>query len=249
MLNITSTDCIDVGRYLPHSYRFALPACPSRKSTPHVAIGAARFLVATEENRILSTNVCDVKVQPPLCRVPLSVSSERAAWEFVKKQTLARVAQHVGTISEDPQVHQQEQLQHQPAPDAWEERMVLRSWCNVVVRIAAFLNTLQAEESMATIKLPDDQVLENDEPRQRPRYWERLLADRDPGHVEAEKPLFPDDQPAISEYEYMRNPPNVHEPVVMVGFLYQHTFAAKMSQDFRVLAAAAAARWVLGRSI
>ena len=29
------------------------------KSTPHVAIGAARFLVATEENRILSTNVPD----------------------------------------------------------------------------------------------------------------------------------------------------------------------------------------------
>ena len=67
--------------------------------------------------------------------------------------------------------------------------------------------------------------------------------------AQARKPLFPDDQPAISEYEYMRNPPNVHEPVVMVGFLYQHTFAAKMSQDFRVLAAAAAACWVLGRSI
>ncbi|CAK8987107.1 Cytochrome c oxidase assembly protein COX15, partial [Durusdinium trenchii] len=37
-------------RYLAHSYRFALPACPSRKSTPHVAVGAARFLVASEED-------------------------------------------------------------------------------------------------------------------------------------------------------------------------------------------------------
>jgi len=211
-------------RYLPHSYRFALPACPSRKSTPHVAIGAARFLVATEEDVVsfeerlaqdsslldgahvnrgdkflhhaaqeAVTAVCDVKVQPPLCRVPLSVSSERAAWEFVKKQTLARVAQHVGTISEDDRLLAEDDSknsfsinQRHAVIVRREERMVLRSWCNVVVRIAAFLNTLQAEESMATIKLPDDQVLENDEPRQRPRYWERLLADRDPGHVEAE---------------------------------------------------------------
>ncbi|CAE7948654.1 unnamed protein product, partial [Symbiodinium sp. KB8] len=211
-------------RYLPHSYRFALPACPSRKSTPHVAIGAARFLVATEEDVVsfedrlaqdsslldgahvnrgdkflhhaaqeAVTVVCDVKVQPPLCRVPLSVSSERAAWEFVKRQTLARVAQHVGTISEDDRLLAQDDSQNSFSINQRhavivrrEERMVLRSWCNVVVRIAAFLNTPQAEESMATIKLPDDQVLENDEPRQRPRYWERLLADRDAGHVEAE---------------------------------------------------------------
>ncbi|CAE7723429.1 unnamed protein product, partial [Symbiodinium pilosum] len=66
------------------------------------------------------------------------------------------------------------------------EKMVLRSWCNVVVRMVAFLQTPQAEEAMATIKLPEDQVLENDEPRQRPRYWERLLAAHDPKHVEAE---------------------------------------------------------------
>jgi hypothetical protein len=37
-------------RFLVHPYRFAVPACPSRKSTPHILIGAARFLVATEQD-------------------------------------------------------------------------------------------------------------------------------------------------------------------------------------------------------
>jgi len=37
-------------RFLAHPYRFAVPACPNRKSTPHVITGAARFLVATEED-------------------------------------------------------------------------------------------------------------------------------------------------------------------------------------------------------
>ncbi|CAJ1452067.1 unnamed protein product [Effrenium voratum] len=114
-------------RHLAHSYRFALPACPSRKSTPHVAVGAARFLVATEDDvtnfedklaqdfsllegaqvargeKFLQhaaqeavSVVCDVKVQPPLCRVPLSVESERAAWDYILKQTLARVVRAPG---------------------------------------------------------------------------------------------------------------------------------------------------------
>eukprot|EP00435_Cladocopium_sp_Y103_P069395 s839_g33.t1 len=37
-------------RHLAHSYRFALPACPSSKATPHIAVGAARFLLASEED-------------------------------------------------------------------------------------------------------------------------------------------------------------------------------------------------------
>jgi len=37
-------------RFLPHPYRFTVPACPHKKSTPHVLIGAARFLLATEKD-------------------------------------------------------------------------------------------------------------------------------------------------------------------------------------------------------
>merc|ERR1719336_1386531 len=37
-------------RFLVHAYRFVVPACPSWKSTPHVIVGAARFLVATEDD-------------------------------------------------------------------------------------------------------------------------------------------------------------------------------------------------------
>eukprot|EP00913_Durusdinium_trenchii_P028717 g26932.t1 len=62
--------------------------------------------------------------------------------------------------------------------------MVLRSWCSIVVRIVDFLKTPQGAESIATIKLPEEEVLENEEPRQRPRYWEKLL--EQPDTVEAE---------------------------------------------------------------
>lgn len=209
-------------RYLAHSYRFALPACPSRKSTPHVAVGAARFLVASEEDVVdfegklqqdasllegaqvnrgdkflhhaaqeAVSVVCDVKVQPPLCRVPLSLENERAAWEYMKKQTLERVAGHASTIAEDDRLLAQDDRensfninQRHAVIVRREEKMVLRSWCSIVVRIVDFLKTPQGAESIATIKLPEEEVLENEEPRQRPRYWEKLL--EQPDTVEAE---------------------------------------------------------------
>ena len=55
MLNVTSTDCIDTWRYLPHSYRFALPACPSRRCLSSRALVAiSHDLEAMEPGQGLS---------------------------------------------------------------------------------------------------------------------------------------------------------------------------------------------------
>jgi len=213
-------------RFLAHAYRFALPACPSRRSTPHVAVGAARFLVATEadvvdfevklqkdpsllglepgsvekEEKFLHhaaqeavSVVCDTKAQPPVCRVPLSVESERAAWAIIKQHTLARAAQHKSAIAEDDEL-----LRHDDAKNGFtinkrhaiivrrEEKQVLRSWCNIAVRMDTFLNTPAGADSIATLRLPDEEVLENEEPRIRPRYWAKLLEEQLREGVEAE---------------------------------------------------------------
>lgn len=211
-------------KHLAHAYRFALPACPSRKSTPHVAVGAARFLVASEDDVIgfeeklvkdpsllegatgqkdekflhhaageAITVACDTKAQPPVCKVPLSVDSERAAWALLKKHTLERAAKHVGKIAEDDRLLAEDATskkftinQKHSVIVRREEKLVMRSWCNVVVKMEAFLRTAEGAEEMATIRLPEDEKLENEEPRQRPRYWSRLVKRDDMDSTEAE---------------------------------------------------------------
>eukprot|EP00435_Cladocopium_sp_Y103_P070177 s839_g34.t1 len=138
-------------------------------------------------------DACDVKVQPPLCRVPLSAKNERDAWRYIKKQTLDRVdrAGHGSSISQDDRLLEDDDRkssltinQRHALIVRREEKMVLRSWCSVVVRMVAFLDALPDSEIIATLKLPAEEVVENDEPRQRPRYWEKLL--QQPDTVEAE---------------------------------------------------------------
>lgn len=51
----------------------------------------------------------------------------------------------------------------------------MRSWCDVVVKIDRWVRTPEGAEEMATIRLPEEEKLENEEPRQRPRYWSRLI--------------------------------------------------------------------------
>lgn len=211
-------------RHLAHPYRFALPACPSRKSTPHVAVGAARFLVASEDDVVgfhaklqkdpslldnataQSTEkflqnaaqeavsiVCDTKIQPPICRVPLSVESERAAWAMIKNQTLARVAKHVTTIDQDDFLLDEDAKKNHLTINQRhalivrrEEKLILRSWCTIVVRIVAFLSTPEGAESITTYRVPDEQVLGHEEPRIRPRYLDRLIDSKLREGVEAE---------------------------------------------------------------
>jgi len=200
-------------RFLVHPYRFAVPACPNRKYTPHVVVGAARFLTATEqdvvdfEERVMQdpslmegaaipkddkflhhsakealTAVCDTKVQPPLCRAPLSVESERRAWDLIKKQTLARVALHFTPIEEDSRILEEDDTKNTLSVNQRhavivrrEEKLALRNWCTVSVRLASFLSTAEGAEEVNVTRLPDSEVLENEEPRVRPRYWTQLL--------------------------------------------------------------------------
>lgn len=206
-------------RYLSQSYRFALPACPSRRSTPHVAVAAARFLVATEDDVVsfearvakdpsLLENssaiqkeekflhhvaqeavaaVCDVKAAPPACKSPLSVTSERAAWELIKRETLKRVSLHKNTIDEDERILVEDDRDNKLTVNQRhavivrrEEKLVLRQWCGVAVRIVAFLATPEGEQASTSLtRLPEDEKLENDEPRLRPNYWARLIESRE----------------------------------------------------------------------
>jgi len=200
-------------RFLAHPYRFAVPACPNRRSTPHVVVGAARFLVATEDDVIgfeeqLSKDpsllegaatsreekflhhgarealavVCDTKAQPPVCRSPLSVSSERAAWDLIKRQTLVRAKQHVATIEEDEQTLAEDDKsnhltvnQRHAVIVRREEKLTMRRWCGIAVRMSSFLATPEGAAECALTRIPDEEKLENEEPRTRPRYWARLL--------------------------------------------------------------------------
>jgi len=209
-------------RFLPHSYRFTVPSCPNRKSTPHILLGAARFLMATEkdllgfEGRLLKdpsllengvdivrkdekflhhgakealSVVCDTQVAPPVCRSVLSVENELAAWELVKKQTLARVAQHVIRIAEDDKILSDDATVSAQLGNAGtltinqrhaviarrEEKVALRRWCAVAVRTADFLSTLAGAEECSMVRVPDTDLLENEEPRLRPSYWSKLL--------------------------------------------------------------------------
>lgn len=203
-------------RFLPHPYRFAVPACPNRKSTPHIFIGAARFLVATEqdllgfeerllkdpsllENNLASKDekflhhgakealgvVCDTKAAPPVCRSVLSVENELAAWELAQKHTLARVAQHTASVPEDDRLLREDDEsgslsvnQRHAVIVRREEKLTLRRWCAVVVSIVSLLNAVDLEECAMT-RVHDTIVLENEEPRLRPRYWSQL---EEPGH-------------------------------------------------------------------
>mmetsp|Transcript_30868 Transcript_30868/g.88771 ORF Transcript_30868/g.88771 Transcript_30868/m.88771 type:complete len:671 (-) Transcript_30868:275-2287(-) len=200
-------------RFMLHGYRYAVPACPSRKSTPHVIIGAARFLVATEadvmsfEDRVLKdpslleakvtakkekflnhgvlealTTVCDTVAQPPLCRSPLSLSSERAAWALVKKHTLMRVALHPVSMAEDERILASDDKegtltvnQRHAVIVRREEKQTLQRWCSIAATIADFLQTPEAEPEIANTRLPEEEKLENEEPRTRPIYWQRLM--------------------------------------------------------------------------
>lgn len=199
-------------RFLLHPYRFAVPACPNRKSTPHVIMGAARFLVATEQdiiefeekaakdptlvegdvipkdNKFLHHSalealgvVCDTKAQPPLCRSPLNEASEKAAWELIKKQTMARIAQHVGTIEEDARLLDEDDEKSTLTVNnrhavivRREEKTTLRQWCAVS---SAMLDHLQKSgpEEFGVMRIPEEEKLENEEPRTRPKYWAKLL--------------------------------------------------------------------------
>lgn len=202
-------------RFLVHPYRFAVPACPNRKSTPHVIVGAARFLASTEadvldfearlvkEPGLLETPVpardekflhhgarealavvCDTNAQPPLCKSPLSLENERAAWELIKTQTLARVAQHVNTVAEDDRLLAEDDRassltvnQRHAVIVRREEKLTLQRWCAVSVRTVQFLSTPEAAAECSVTRVPDEEQLVNDEPRARPRYWSRLLED------------------------------------------------------------------------
>eukprot|EP00425_Heterocapsa_triquetra_P001182 CAMPEP_0195061354 /NCGR_PEP_ID=MMETSP0448-20130528/8317_1 /TAXON_ID=66468 /ORGANISM="Heterocapsa triquestra, Strain CCMP 448" /LENGTH=657 /DNA_ID=CAMNT_0040091907 /DNA_START=30 /DNA_END=2000 /DNA_ORIENTATION=+ len=193
--------------FLVHPYRFAVPACPNKKSTPHVIVGAARFLLATEEDvvgyeaRKLKEQgkvkkgefmqqgtkealgiACDLHAQPPVCKEPLSLENERAAWEYIKTQTLARVQQHVGSIHEDESALQEDDKrgtltvnQRHAVIVRREEKVTLRRWCAVASRTVALLATPQAGQACEVTRVPDSETLENEEPRTRPAYWARLL--------------------------------------------------------------------------
>lgn len=195
-------------QFLAHPYRFAVPACPSKKSTPHVIVGAARFLVATEEDvtafearkakqqgqeeksktfmqsgaKDALSRACDITAQPPVCRVPLSVENERAAWDYINKQTLARIALHGGSIAEDERLLKDDDTSGRLSVNERhavivrrEEKVTLRRWCAVALRTAKYLATAQAEEGCKLTSVPDAETLENEEPRERPAYWARLL--------------------------------------------------------------------------
>jgi len=221
-------------RFLPHPYRFAVPACPNKKSTPHVFVGAARFLTATEkdvldfEERLLQdpsllekdsglkgktkdflhhsakeaiSTVCDIKSAPPLCRSVMSVDNELAAWDYIKEQTVKRVALHVTKIAEDDRILQEDDAkghlsinQRHAVIVRREEKMSLRRWCAIAVRTTAFLRTPQGKEELSMIRLPESEFppldaargLESEEPRLRPRYWSRLLDPVNEAEIPAE---------------------------------------------------------------
>lgn len=200
-------------RFLAHPYRFAVPACPNHKSTPHVIVGAARFLEATEddvvdfekilakdpslvdgavvpkENKFLGHGaleavaaVCDINAQPPLCRTPLSLASELAAWELIRKQTVARVAKHIGSIKEDERLLVEDDErnhltvnQRHAVIARREEKVTLQKWCAIAVHVAQLLSSPTGAREVETTRVPDSETLENDEPRVRPRYWARLV--------------------------------------------------------------------------
>lgn len=200
-------------RFLAHPYRFAVPACPSRKSTPHVIVGAARFLVATEEDviafeerlvkdptllegavvqkegkflhhgaREALATVCDTAAQPPLCRSPLSLESERRAWALIRKQTTARVAQHAPAVAEDDRILKEDDEkstlsvnQRHAVIARREEKMSLQRWCSIAVTISDLLEKPGSEQEIGVTRIPEEEQLENEEPRVRPSYWRRLL--------------------------------------------------------------------------
>eukprot|EP00928_Gymnodinium_smaydae_P013952 TRINITY_DN15056_c0_g1_i2.p1 TRINITY_DN15056_c0_g1~~TRINITY_DN15056_c0_g1_i2.p1 ORF type:complete len:670 (-),score=82.96 TRINITY_DN15056_c0_g1_i2:14-2023(-) len=209
-------------KFLEHSYRFAVQACPNHRSTPHVLVGAARFLVASEEDivgfkaraandpnllpntsvpkdekflhhgaREALTLVCDTVAQPPVCSLPLSPESERRAWDLIRNQTIARVAQHVKTIEDDNNLlsdddaHQTLTVNQRHAVIVRrEEKIVLRRWCAVAVRTSDFLaHSAQAKDFDAIRVLAEQLPLANGEPEMRPGYWSKLLSGVDDREV------------------------------------------------------------------
>jgi len=201
-------------RFLLHPYRFAVPACPNRKSTPHVLVGAARFIVATEEDvlqfeaqvmenpgllmegkkpekdekflhhgaREALSGVCTTEAQPPTCKTPLSLESERAAWDLIKSQTLARVAQHVNSVEEDDRILVEDDamgslaVNHRHAVIVRrEEKKTLQRWCAISVRMATLLRSSEADDLIKVVRLPDVEKLGNEEPHVRPKYWSSLM--------------------------------------------------------------------------
>mmetsp|Transcript_36639 Transcript_36639/g.85876 ORF Transcript_36639/g.85876 Transcript_36639/m.85876 type:complete len:668 (-) Transcript_36639:155-2158(-) len=199
-------------RFLEHPYRFAVPACPNHKSTPHIVVGAARFLSASEqdvldfESRLNSdpsllegyvpskdskflqhgateaiSIACDTKVQPPVCRAPMSIENERAAWSMIKKQTLARVQQHVSRLDEDERLlAEDDELtkltlnQRHAVIVRREEKLTLRQWCALSVKISSYLESA-GPEAVRLERIPDTETMHNEEPRARPQYWKTLL--------------------------------------------------------------------------
>jgi len=201
-------------RFLLHPYRFAVPACPNRKSTPHVLVGAARFIVATEEDvlqfeaqvmenpgllmegkkpekdekflhhgaREALGAVCATEAQPPVCKTPLSLESERAAWDLIKSQTLARVAQHVDSVEEDDRILVEDDAMGSLAVNQRhavivrrEEKKTLQRWCAISVRTATLLRSSEADDLIKVVRLPDVEKLGNEEPHVRPKYWSSLM--------------------------------------------------------------------------
>lgn len=224
-------------RFLTQPFRFAVPACPNQKSTPHVIVAGARFMLVSEDDVLafedkVSKNpkllevaaqmkeekflhhaaneavqvVCDTKVQPPLCRSPMSVASERAAWALIVKQTIARVVHHTTTIEEDERILDKDDAEFAAGSNGSahtatgglsvnerhaviarrEEKLALRRWCAVAVRTATFLDSPEGEAEMETFWVPESEVLEHEEPRVRPRYWARLLDPVEEGSVPKE---------------------------------------------------------------
>lgn len=198
-------------RFLVQPYRFSVPVCPG-KVTPHVAVGAARFMVVSEDDvlafdeklakdstllenykppkadeflhhgvRQSLSAVCDVVAQPPLCRAPLSVASELAAWQFIKQQTLVRVGKHTTSTAEDDKILSADDVdstltvnQRHAVIVRREEKLAVRRWCGIVMRVETLLLGENAEAECEVVRIPDEENLENDEPRIRPKYWASL---------------------------------------------------------------------------
>lgn len=125
--------------------------------------------------------VCDVVAQPPLCRAPLSVASELAAWQFIKQQTLVRVGKHTTSTAEDDKILSADDVdstltvnQRHAVIVRREEKLAVRRWCGIVVRVETLLLGENAEAECEVVRIPDDENLENDEPRIRPKYWASL---------------------------------------------------------------------------
>jgi len=130
--------------------------------------------------KALST-LCDVTAAPPVCRLPLSLDSERRAWALIRNRTVARVAAHVNSVDDDDRLLRQDDAsgdltvnQRHAVIVRREEKLGLQRWCSLVVMVSDFLDQPEGERALELVRVSDGEALETDEPRARPAYWARL---------------------------------------------------------------------------